>query len=654
MCGIAGFWDLRPAPAEEWRRLLVSMTDTLRHRGPDDAGEFLDEGAGVALGSRRLAIVDLSMHGHQPMASADGRYVVAFNGEIYNFAELRAELEGTGHRFTGGSDTEVLVSAVQRWGLHRTLVRCNGMFALALWDRAERTLCLARDRFGEKPLYYGWAGGAFVFGSELKALRAHPGFDAEVDRDVLALYLRHNCVPAPYSIYGGIAKLPPASVVTLGAGAPVGTMPAPEAYWSLATVAEEAVAERFGGSADEATDALDAVLGGAVALRMHADVALGAFLSGGIDSSLVVALMQSHATGRVRTFTIAFDDAAYDESAEAAAVARHLGTDHHQLLVTAADALDVVPGLPRTYDEPFADSSQIPTAVLARLTRAHVTVALSGDGGDELFGGYNRYDWAQRYWRRLAPVPVPLRRLAGSALGAVPPRWWDRAFAGAGRVLRGAPGVRMPATKVAKAARVLSAADLHQTYVMLASHAEDPGRLVPGAVEPPTLLGVPVPAALTDPVEQMMYLDTVTYLPDDILTKVDRATMASSLEGRMPFLDPDVAAFAWRLPPALKMRAGTGKWLLRRLLHRYVPPALVERPKAGFGVPVGAWLRGPLRPWAEDLLSAERLGRQGLLDPVPVRALWDEHVSGRRDRQFELWDVLMFEAWLEAQGGPGR
>jgi len=626
------------------------MTDTLRHRGPDDGGVFLEEGTSLALGSRRLAVVDLSEHGHQPMASPDGRYVLAFNGEIYNFRDLRRELEAAGIGFRGSGDTEVVVAAAQHWGLVETLRRCNGMFGLALWDRRERTLQLARDRFGEKPLYFGWAGTALLFGSELKALRAHPAFDGAIDRDALALYFRHNCIPAPYSIYTTFAKLPPASIVTFDASTPAGACPHPEAYWSLRDTAEAGATHRLQASVDESTDVLDATLRGAVALRMHADVALGAFLSGGIDSSLVVALMQAQHDSKVKTFTIAFEDATYDEAPHARAVADHLGTEHHELLMTARDARDVIPRLPDIYDEPFADSSQIPTAVLAHLTRAHVTVALSGDGGDELFGGYNRYAWAERFWRRVEPLPLPLRRMAGGVLGAVPPRWWDRAFAGAGRALPRSLSPRLPGVKIHKVAQVLPAADLHETYVTLASHTTDPRRLVPGAVEPATLLtSADTWPVLDDRVERMMYLDTMTYLPDDILTKVDRATMASSLEGRMPFLDPDVAALAWRLPPELKMRAGTGKWLLRRLLHRYVPPALVERPKAGFGIPVGDWLRGPLRPWAEDLLDTRRLEAEGLLAPPVVRALWDEHVSGRRDRQFELWDVLMFQAWLEAQ-----
>jgi asparagine synthase (glutamine-hydrolysing) len=655
MCGITGFWDRAPLRAEESRARLLAMSDTLVHRGPDDGGVFVEDDTALALGSRRLAIVDLSEFGHQPIASPDGRFVLAFNGEIYNFKDLRRDLESAGMRFRGSGDTEVLVAAIQRWGLVDALRRSNGMFGLALWDRRERQLQLARDRFGEKPLYYGWTGTAFLFGSELKALRAHPAFDAAVDRDVVALYLRHNCIPAPYSIYSTIAKLPPASVLTIEATSRPGTSPSPEAYWSLRETAELGVSDRLHVSADDATDELDVTLRAAVGLRMHADVALGAFLSGGIDSSLVVALMQAQHTSKVKTFTIAFDDATFDEAPHAKAVAAHLGTEHHELLMTARDAQDVIPRLPEIYDEPFADSSQIPTAVLAHLTRAHVTVALSGDGGDELFGGYNRYAWAERFWRRIEPLPLPLRRVGAAMLGAVPPQWWDRAFAGAGRILPASRSLRMPGTKLQKVAQVLPAADLHQTYVTLASHATDPRRIVPGAVEPPTLLTTAAQwPTLDDGVDRMMYLDTMTYLPDDILTKVDRATMASSLEGRMPFLDPAVAALAWRLPPDRKVRAGTGKWLLRRLLHRYVPAALVERPKAGFGIPIGDWLRGPLRPWAEELLDARRIDDEGILAAPEVRRMWDEHLSGRRDRQFELWDVLMFQAWLAAQSPRPR
>jgi asparagine synthase (glutamine-hydrolysing) len=655
MCGITGFWERRAVNHGDARSRLEAMTRTLRHRGPDDEGVFFDPDVGIGLGSRRLAIVDLSPQGHQPMDSTDGRYVASFNGEIYNFADLRRELEGNGRRFRGSSDTEVLVAAVERWDLGGALERCNGMFALALWDRRERTLSLARDRFGEKPVYYGWSGSTFLFGSELKALRAHPTFGAEIDRDALALYFRHNCVPAPYSIYRGIAKLTPGSILTLGEEDGAGSMPEPVAFWSLGEVVDSGRRSRQQAPGEAVRDGrseideLDELLGDAVALRMHADVPLGGLLSGGIDSSLIVAMMQARHQAKVRTFTIAFDDAAYDEADDARRVAEHLGTEHLELTVTAADARAVIPTLPALYDEPFADSSQVPTAVLARLTREHVTVALSGDGGDELFGGYNRYAWADHFWGRIAPIPRPLRRGAAAGLRAVPPAAWDRAFRLAGPVLPARLRVRNPGTKIHKAAGVLPAADLHETYVALASHFTDPTRLVLGGREPPTVLTSSERwPSITDPVEEMLYLDTMTYLPDDILTKVDRASMGASLEARLPFLDHRVAALAWRLPLAMKIRAGSGKWILRQLLHRYVPAQLVERPKAGFGVPLAAWLRGPLRSWADDLLERARIEREGYLDAPSVDRLWRQHLTGRADRSYELWDVLMFEAWLTA------
>jgi asparagine synthase (glutamine-hydrolysing) len=653
MCGIAGVWERGALPRSELLARVEAMTATLRHRGPDDGGTYVDARSGATLGNRRLAVIDLSEHGHQPMTSHDGRYVLAYNGEVYNHANLRHELTRLGHRFRGASDTEVLLTAVQRWGIGQALDKVNGMFALALWDRHERSLVLARDRFGEKPLYYGWCGDSFLFGSELKALRAHPAFAADVDRDVLALYFRHNCVPSPYSIYRGVAKLPPGTLVTLGPGVAPGDLPAPDAYWSLSRVVAAGTTARAAaaGSAPDdpsgVVDELDALLGDAVALRMHADVPVGCLLSGGIDSSLVAALMADRHNATVRTFTIAFDDAAYDEAGDARAVARHLGTEHLELTVTAQEALDVIPTLPSVYDEPFADSSQVPTTVLARLTRAHVTVALAGDGGDELFGGYNRYAWARHFWSQVGAVPRPLRRAAASLLTLGSPSAWDRLFDRAAPLLPGRLAVRNPGTKIHKAASVLDVADLDEAYMVLASHFTDPARLVLGATEPPTVLTTPgALPPLDDAVERMMYLDTMTYLPDDILAKVDRATMAASLEARLPFLDHRVAALAWGLPLDLKLRQGAGKWILRRLLDRYVPAALVERPKAGFGIPLAAWLRGPLRAWAADLLDEHRLSHEGYLDAAVVSRLWQEHLAGGVDRAYELWDVLMFEAWL--------
>jgi len=651
MCGIAGFLTRRSGSADELRAIVEQMSATLRHRGPDDAGCWVDDTAGVAFGHRRLAVVDLSEHGHQPMLSASGRYVLNYNGEIYNFTDVRRDLEATGVRFRGSGDSEVLVAAFDQWGLRETLDRCNGMFALALWDRRERTLSLARDRMGEKPLYYGWAGHSLVFGSELKALRAHPSFDAAVDRDALTLYLRHNCVPAPYSIFEGIRKLPPGMTLTVGPAAAPGALPEPQPFWSLADVVAGSSAHRLTDSVDAAMDELDAVLRDAVGIRMYADVPLGAFLSGGIDSSLIAALMQAQATTKVKTFTVAFDDRSYDEAADAQRVAAHLGTEHTELLVTHDDALETVPRLADLYDEPFSDSSQLPTLLLSRLTREHVTVAMSGDGGDELFGGYNRYLWASGTWERLRHVPRPLRAGLGAALGSVPPRWWDAAYGRAEPLIPARRRVRMPGIKVQKLAGVLGSADIADLHVRLASHFQHPERLVVGGSEPPSLFTHGPRPLLDDPVEQMMYMDSVTYLPDDILVKVDRASMGVSLEARVPYLDHRVVELAWRLPAAMKIHAGTGKWLLRRLLHRYVPPSLVERPKMGFGAPIGSWLRGPLRPWAEDLLSVARLRREGFFEPVPVRQLWSDHLAGRHERQYELWDILMFQTWLESQGG---
>jgi asparagine synthase (glutamine-hydrolysing) len=671
MCGITGFWDRVRSPGEAIEHQVQVMCGVLRHRGPDDGGTFVDDEAGVALGSRRLAILDLSSTGHQPMTSADGRYVASYNGEIYNFPELRSQLERGGHRFRGSSDTEVLVAAIQRWGFTEALKRSEGMFAVAVWDRAEQRLHLARDRFGEKPLYFGWSEGVFLFGSELKALRAHPRFRGEVDRDALSLYFRHNCIPAPYSIYRGIFQLRPGTCLTVDRDTSPGSMPRLAAFWSFEDLVDEALASRQtrasrpsvrtrrelkapGPTDPEVTETIDELhttLSRAVGMRMRADVPYGAFLSGGTDSSLVVSLMQEHSSSKVRTFTIAFDDLAYDEADDARNVAKHLGTDHTELVVTADDALSLIPSLPTVYDEPFADSSQLPTTLLAKLTRRHVTVALSGDGGDELFAGYNRYQWARRFYDRVARVPMPVRKSAARALGAIPPDFWDRAWDIGGRRLPRAVQVRMPGTKIQKVARVLPAASVHETHLILASHFEDPASLVIGSREPATMLsgglGTGGGPDVSDPVEQMMYLDTLTYLPDDILTKVDRATMAASLEGRMPFLDQSVARLAWSLPVHLKMRGHTGKWILRELLYRFVPREMVDRPKAGFGVPLDSWLRGPLREWAEELLDPKRIADEGFLSPTPVRRLWQEHLSGLRSRQYELWDVLMFQAWLE-------
>ena len=640
MCGIAGFLapdGLAPEPAHG---IVRAMAGTLAHRGPDGEGVWVDGPAGIALGHRRLAVLDLSPLGRQPMHSAAGRYVLTYNGEVYNVRALRAELEAGGSRFAGRSDTEVLLEAVEAWGLRGALDRCNGMFALALWDRRDRVLHLARDRAGEKPLYYGWLGGTFVFASELKALAAHPGFTGEVDRQALAAFVRSGTVPAPFSIYRGIRKLPPAHLLAVAPGDAEGV---PVPWWSLRAVAEAGARDRFPGTPRDAVQALDSVLRDAVRLRMEADVPLGAFLSGGVDSSAVVGLMQSLSPRPVRTFTIAFREAEYDEARHAQAVAAHLGTEHTALCVTPRDALEVIPRLPALWDEPFADASQIPTCLLSALARRHVTVALSGDGGDELFAGYPRHLHA-RAWQRLAAIPRPLRRLLAGGIDALAPGEGDVFSRGAGRPVPAALRRRGPGTRLRQLAQALGAPSAEALYAGRMAHWR--GELpVHGASVP----APPVPAELDDAVDRTAFLDAAAYLPDDILAKVDRASMAVGLETRMPLLDPRVIELAWRLPPGAKVRGWEGKWALRQVLHRYVPRALVERPKMGFCIPLGAWLRAELRPWAEALLDERRLRDEGYLDPGPIRAAWAQHRSGARDRSQDLWNVLMFQAWLDAR-----
>ena len=658
MCGIAGLIDTRRrGGAEGLNAAARAMAEALRHRGPDDAGTWCEAEHGLALGHRRLSIIDLSPAGHQPMASHDERYVMSYNGEIYNFLDLRRDLEAGGASFRGHSDTEVLLAAVSAWGLAGALERCNGMFAFALWDRAERTLSLARDRLGEKPLYFGWNRGAFLFASELKALAAWPGFAPEVDRDALALSLRHNYVPAPYSIYRGIYKLPPATLLRLtpdlqGADPGLAALGRRfEAYWSARETAERGVQDPFTGSEAEAIEALDACLRRAVASRMVADVPLGAFLSGGIDSSSVVALMQAQSERPVKTFSIGFHEAGYNEAEHAKAVAQHLGTEHTELYVTPQEAREVIPRLPVLYDEPFADSSQIPTFLVSGLARSTVTVSLSGDGGDELFGGYNRYFWAEAIWRKLGRLPAPARRALAGAIRAAPPRTWQRLFDLAGPVLPGRLRQPRAGEKLHKLARMLGIHGQEALYMRLVSHWSEPCDVVLGAREPPTALSDPAQwARLESYTARMMYLDTVSYLPDDILAKVDRASMAVSLEARVPLLDHRVVELAWRLPLDMKVRGGEGKWILRRVLERYVPRQLFERPKMGFGVPIDDWLRGPLRDWAEALLDEGRLRREGFFEPAPIRRLWQEHLAGRSDWHYDLWNVLIFQAWQEAQG----
>ncbi len=665
MCGIAGFRvsDAALAP-DSLRRIVQAMTDTLSHRGPDDSDVWTDPEAELALGHRRLSIIDLSEAGRQPMASACGRYLITYNGEIYNFRELRAELEQHGHTFRGHSDTEVLLAALAEWGVANTLGRVNGMFAFVLWDRKRRRLTLARDRTGKKPLYYGWCGNSFVFGSELKALRVHPAFEPTVDRDALGLFIQYSWMPAPYSIYAGIRQLPAGTTLTVGNDSAPGHAE-PESYWSAHRVAARAERTLAGLSLEEATDRLEDVLRDAVACRMIADVSVGAFLSGGIDSSTVVALMQSVSGKPVQTFSIGYHEARYNEAEYAKAIARHLQTDHTELYVTPADCLKVVPLLPTLYDEPFADHSQIPTYLVSRLARSEVTVALSGDGGDELFAGYRDYVKNLRDWERQINLwrgwPPSARRglatlMTGLGQGGRRALGMHGADAGVG-ALRWKLAKQLG--KLEKRGRRIlpfdSGAALHAS---LRARVQPADQLVLGAR--------PVPSGLTDPsgwvdvpdpLLGMMLVDFTTYMGDDILTKVDRASMGVSLEVRCPLLDPRVIELAWSLPRSMRIGPTGGKQILRNLLARYVPRALFERPKQGFNIPIEEWLAGPLRDWAETLLDQHRLREEGYFRPESVRALWMEHVSGQRKRAhtFLLWSLLMFQAWHETWvGGDQR
>ena len=657
MCGLAGFvggdWS---SGEEQARAVLGRMAGRISHRGPDGTGLWLDPEQRVALGHNRLAILDLSPAGDQPMLSAGGRYVIVYNGEVYNHNELRRRLiaESVPINWRGHSDTETLLAAIEAWGIRTTLERAVGMFAFALWDRQTKQLTLARDRLGEKPLYYGWQGEGrervFLFGSELKALAAHPSFRREIDPEALTLYMRHSYVPAPHSIYTGIFKLVPGGFLTLSAGSHEPTV---ERYWSGADVAREGARAQRQGSPEDHVDRLEDLLSDAVRQQMISDVPLGAFLSGGVDSSTIVALMQAQSGLPVRTFSIGFHEEAYNEAEHAKAVSRHLGTDHTELYVTADEAMSVVPDLPSIYDEPFADSSQIPTFLVSQLARRHVTVSLSGDAGDELFAGYNRYKMTAAHWRRLSRIPRPIRAGLARGMASLSPASWDRIASALAPVLPASSRMRLPGEKIIKAAGVLPSRSGSELYENLVSIWSDPAALVVGGSE-----GVAGGAAAgvdlsgLSEIERMMALDMLTYLPDDILTKVDRAAMSVSLETRVPFLDHRVVEHAWSMPLDMKLRNGETKWALRQVLYRHVPRAMIERPKMGFGVPIDGWLRGPLRAWAEELLGEDRLRRDGYFDPKPIRRAWAEHQSGRANRQHQLWSVLMFQSWLE-KSAPG-
>jgi asparagine synthase (glutamine-hydrolysing) len=665
MCGIAGKFG--HAHHQSLTGQVGDMVASLVHRGPDDDGVWVDSDAGIALGHRRLSILDLSLEGHQPMFSGDDRYVLVFNGEIYNHSELRVQLENELGKFTsqawrGHSDTETLLACISHWGIEKTLERSVGMFAIALWDKLDRKLYLARDRFGEKPLYYGWSGGAFVFGSELKAIRKCEGFSNVVDRNVLALYMRYCYVPAPYSIYQNIYKLEPGCLLTISSSAtkhPPSSVPkvstsnkdfALDRWWSLDSLITTNIQHQITDER-EAINMLETRLVEAIRLQSIADVPLGAFLSGGVDSSSIVALMQQHSSQPIKTFTIGFEEEGFNEAVYAKAVAKHIGTEHIELYISSSDGLNIIPNLSQLYDEPFADSSQIPTHMVCRQARSEMKVALSGDAGDELFGGYNRYFWAKRIWSKIAWLPRPLRTQLADAIRIISPGNWDNLAALVSACLPGRKKIALLGDKAHKlASRLRNVHDLDDLYLSLVSEWSDPASVVKNAQEPITLLGDrSIKPGRSEHEHRMMYWDSMTYLPDDILCKVDRAAMGVGLETRVPFLDHRVAELAWRLPLNMKIRNGQGKWILRQVLDKYVPKTLIDRPKTGFGVPVGQWLRGPLLQWAESLLDEDRLKQDGYFNPEPIRKKWAEHKSETHNWTPSLWSVLMFQAWLESQ-----
>lgn len=645
MCGFAGLLDLSHATARSaLEGQARDMAATLHHRGPDSAGTWGDAEAGIALAHQRLAIVDLSPGGHQPMISPSGRYVIAFNGEVYNFRSIQAELEPTGWRPRGTSDTEVMLAAFDAWGVEAALPRFVGMFAFALWDRAERTLHLVRDRLGVKPLYVARAGNKVLFGSELRALQAHAAFERAIDPEALVLFFRFGYVPAPYSIWRAARKVMPGTRVVVGVNGSTET----HTYWSLNAAVTAAKRAPFQGTEAEALDQLELLLRDAVRLRLVADVPLGVLLSGGIDSTIVAALAQAESLRPVKSFTIGMPTRSHDEAPEARRVAAHLGLDHTEMTVTPEEALATVPTIAQAYDEPFADSSQVPTYIVSKLARQKVTVCLSGDGGDELFGGYNRHLWANRAEQMAFALPAGLRRWTGRALASMPARFFDRGLALVAAALPSALRIRNPGERINKLGHAFSG-EPGELYRSVISHWQRPGALVDVA-EPATLIDRAAEwPPLANAAERIMYLDTLTYLPDDILTKVDRASMAVSLEAREPLLDHRLVEFAWRLPMQMKIRGGQGKWALRQVLHRLVPRELVDRPKWGFAIPMQEWLRGPLRPWAEELLDERALAADGLLNPGPVRALWKRYLAGQTDNYGPVWTVLMYQAWRQQQ-----
>ncbi|MFA4933758.1 MAG: asparagine synthase (glutamine-hydrolyzing) [Candidatus Omnitrophota bacterium] len=646
MCGIAGFWQPKGFSSDASRTVAEKMSSRLLHRGPDHSGVWIDGTSGIALAHRRLSILDLSPAGNQPMVSSSGRYVIVFNGEIYNYLDIKMELS---QNWRGHSDTEVLLAGFESWGVSSTLKKTIGMFAIALWDCKEKTLTLARDRIGEKPLYYGFQKNTFIFGSELKAFRPHPDFIGEIDRDVICLYLRYCYIPAPYSIYKGISKLLPGHYIQFPVlrGLDVLRSVKPVAYWSLAETATKGIAQPFAGNDTDAIDALDKQLKRAIGLQMMADVPLGAFLSGGVDSSSIVALMQAQSTSPIKTFSIGFNESSYNEAVYAKAVAQHLGTDHTEQYVSPAEARQVIPLLGSMFDEPFSDSSQIPTFLISQIAHKHVTVSLSGDAGDELFCGYNRYALVD-IWGMISRVPFGLRRLAGGLIKKFSVSTWDNIFRYANKFLTLPPNMGEKLEKFST--RLENVRGIEDLYYSLVSGINNPEDIAIGAKDPGSWITEQGgKLQFLNPKLKMMYLDGMTYLPDDILVKVDRAAMFNSLEARVPFLDHRVIDLAWSLPMFMKVRNGQSKWILRQVLYKYVPKKLIERPKMGFGVPIGSWIRGPLMEWAEELLGESRLQQEGFFNAKFIRLRWQEHITGNHDWQHFLWSILMFQEWLEEQ-----